>query len=387
MKKMMENKNEDRIEEAKVPERENEGISFDIEEGSDLQKTSGVLAGLQDKLLHNENVPLEQINALRNALQSVKVDLGGEKYPLLELANVPDLKFNLEIWKEILEGDRHNIEDLTFLIPGVARKLKGAHIYLDKIKSLSPEVAEVLSETASQAIFPGNSYLSLNALTELSPASAKNLGLYPGNLTLGGFIALPAGVAEGLAGNESTLSFPNVSTLSFDTAQKLSRYKSCLELKGLQGVAPEITRELLLGDMHALKISSEPFKYPDAGSDLSKSKINSLEIRTGQLDVTFAEVLAQFRGQLLTLKDVGELTPSIVEKLNICDNRWLSLWGATISSSETAEMLSKRKSKLDLLDIRGVSDEALEILCKIPNIGLSSSHTVTHLKIRKLMPR
>jgi len=208
-------------------------------EGEELNKVATDISEIKNKIDHDQPITEKNILELKENINNLTIDIGGEKVSIKEIRNREDLKRNLEIFKEIKTGNFKNHEELTFITSKVAESLSKheGNLYLDDLTSLSTKAAESLN---------GHNYLlSLNGLTSLSDNVAESLIKHEGgSLYLNGLTALSDNVAENLSKYEGYLHFDGLTALSDNVAESLSKHKGYLSLNGLISLSENVAKSL-----------------------------------------------------------------------------------------------------------------------------------------------
>jgi hypothetical protein len=167
----MEKRIENLIEETKdSPEQERRG-GFEMS-GDEAHNVAAELSLLHNLIDHDKSVTGADLKKVEENLKNMKMDVGGDMMTVEEAERIPDFKMNVEIWKEIEEGNFNNSGKLTYITPRVAESLskhKG-DLYLHRLTSLSDTAAESLSKHKG--------VLDLSGLTSLSDMAAESLSKY-----------------------------------------------------------------------------------------------------------------------------------------------------------------------------------------------------------------
>jgi hypothetical protein len=238
--------------------------------------------------------------------------------------------------------------------------LLGARVSLDRLKTLSPEVAEVLIECSE---FP----LSFDGLEDLSAETATVLARQKpvaafgcADLRLNGLKVITPAAAEALAAHRGMVLLHSLHTLdSVPLARKLAGQWGELRL-GLRELSPEIAAELAKhGGFRGDKTRSV-VKYrreDDAASVLRIDMLTSLSLET-------AEALAAHEG-VLVLNGLVSLDPAVAAALakrvgNRKNSRagTLVLNGLPAISTDVATALAAFPGELVLKGITELSPEA-----------------------------
>jgi hypothetical protein len=132
----MEHKIEENLihEAIKPTEIKREGFEMSPEQASQI---TAELSKLDDAILHDRPIHIEDLEDLSKVAKGTKIDVGGEIMTLEEAENIPDLKMNIEIWKEIRVGKFKNIYKLTRITPSVSKYLENikGDLYLGSLTS------------------------------------------------------------------------------------------------------------------------------------------------------------------------------------------------------------------------------------------------------------
>ncbi len=110
---------------------------------------------IADDLKNDRNIKAEKLIGLDDALGKLRVNFGveGETMTIAELKKVPDVAENARIYGKIeraVEQNKANgIDEVTYLTPGIARKLVSVFkpnqsMSLNSLEVMTDEVAEVL---------------------------------------------------------------------------------------------------------------------------------------------------------------------------------------------------------------------------------------------------
>ncbi|MFH1287812.1 MAG: hypothetical protein ABII25_03845 [bacterium] len=150
---MKERTNEFRFEDIKSSEAGKFAEGFEIEKTAELESVVEGISGIKEAVDHDNPVTLEQVKKIEEAMDESMVDVGGEKIPIGELKDIPDLEENVKIWKEIREGNFENVGKISFLISEIARDVckheqesNDPILILNKLTKLSEGSAKALSK-------------------------------------------------------------------------------------------------------------------------------------------------------------------------------------------------------------------------------------------------
>jgi hypothetical protein len=193
---------------------------LEMASGKETTKVAETLDTLHDAISHDRPITESNLSDLTTAIQGLSIYVGGTLMSVGEVEKIPDIKRNLEIFKEIQGGDFGNTKELTFITPLIAEhlsKLKG-DLYLRGLTTLSDTAAEHLSK------HEGNLWLS--GLTTLSDTAAEHLSKHEGNLDLDGLTTLSDTAAEYLSKHKGILDLRGLTTLSDIAAEHLSKHEN-----------------------------------------------------------------------------------------------------------------------------------------------------------------
>jgi len=200
-----------------------------LEMASDIETTevTDTLATLHDAISHDTPITESTLSGLTTAIGTLSIDVGGTLMSVAEVEKIPDLKRNMEIFKEIQDGNFDNHSQLTFITPLIAE-------FLSKHKgTLGLDGLTTLSDTAAEHLSKHKGWLWLQGLTTLTDTAAEHLSKYKGNLFLRGLTTLSNIAAEHLSKHEGWLGLNGLTTLSDTAAEYLSKHKEYLSLSGL----------------------------------------------------------------------------------------------------------------------------------------------------------
>jgi hypothetical protein len=261
------------------------------------------------------------------------------------------------------------LRGLTDLSPGAAKGLAaikaagqlGPTLRLDNLRSLSPEAAEALAasnityleltglETLSaetaRALARSKAFTgSLPGLTELSDDAAAALGTFSGNksggnkLNLFGLTTLSPAVARRLAAFKGELELDGLTYIDADTAAALATYAGPkLSLKGLKTLSAETAEQLAKAKAWNGGLSSLRSLSDEAAAALAGFEGNGLAI-TVPLSDRAVRALAGFRGSSLYL-NVPRPSDEAVRALAAFKGDSLSLAGLQEPSAELTRLL------------------------------------------------
>ncbi len=272
-----------------------------------------------------------------------------------------------------IDGSWATLDKLSTLTPEIAEVLvqPDVPLSLNGLSELSPETAARLAQHKPVAQF-GYADLRLNGLKTISAKAAEALAAHPGRVLLYslerldsiplaqklargwgelrlGLTELSPGIAAELSkhrGNEEDRTRPGV------VARRADGSASILRLDNICALAPE-TAEALAAHEGVLVLNALTTLPPAVAASLAKRTGNSKTGRSGALvlngletlSTESAAALAAFTGELV-LKALPELTP------------------------ETAAALSKHRGRLHLTGLRRLTPECHETLKTHPNLLL-----------------
>lgn len=268
---------------------------------------------------------------------------------------LPDLEVldSLPLVRRLVRQDSVFLPRVATLTPEVAAQLHGVdgsgELSLPGLAALPPEVARPLAE-------PGFYSITLGCAATLGPEAAAALAGHPGPLTFNGTTAFPASAARELARRDADILLPHVAALPADVTAALAPHEGGLVLGGVTTLSVPQARALAA---HAGPIFLESLET------LEPAAAAALADRDGELvipaltvpDADTARALADFRGDVLELPAVADLTPQVAARL--AEHRGtLSLPGVTALSAEAAGALARQRGEL-LLD--GLTELAVDV--------------------------
>jgi len=245
------------------------------------------------------------------------------------------------IWS-IVDNALRCVTDLT---PAVADQLlkclkargdwgRFSELNLERLATVTPEVAVLLSEYVGK--------LSLDGLTTLSPDVATLLAKQKGALSLNGLTTLSPDVAALLARHHGGLSLDGLTTLSPDVANLLTKYNGDLSLSGLTTLSPDVAA-LLAKHYGTLSLDGLTTLSPHAAHALSHNHDHSSEWKDTVV---------------LDLEDHAPVDDELVDLGNGPQRAGLHLGRLTTISPEVAEALAHRHGTLRLWRLQTLSPEA-----------------------------
>jgi len=193
---------------------------------------------LHDAITHDTPITESTLTGLTTAIGTLSINVGGTLMSVAETEKIPDLKRNLEIFKEIQSGDFSNSHELTFITPLIAEQLSKHEGRLD-LHGLT-----TLSDTAAEHLSKHKGDLDLLGLTTLTDTAAGHLSKHKGALYLRGLTTLTDTAAEHLSKNEGDLNLSGLTTLSDTAAEHLSKHEGALWLNGLNTLSDTVAESL-----------------------------------------------------------------------------------------------------------------------------------------------
>jgi len=244
-------------EEQEPREGAGEALRFSVEAGEQLQSVIDGLRKVHEAVLHDQDVATEDLEALQDKIGSLEVDIQGYRVPLGEMHDDPELKKNVEIWKEIEGGNFDRIEELTLLTEKIVKafELPYTSLHLDSLTTLDAKTAQALAEYDWIS-------LQLNGFTTLDAKTAQALAQFKGkNLYFNGLTTLNAQTAQALAEFKGEgLYFCGLTSLDAKTAQALAKFKGqalfLIGLTTLDAKTAQALAELEGGTLHLEGLTS-----------------------------------------------------------------------------------------------------------------------------------
>jgi len=224
----MENK-ENTFQEINDPTNASKKQGFEMVAGIETTKVTETLATLHEAITHDRPITQSNLNDLTTAIGAISIDVGGTLMSISEAEKIPDLKRNMEIFKEIQGGDFSNSNELTFITPLIAEHLSKheGNLFLSGLTTLSDSAAEHLSK------HEGDLYLS--GLITITDTASESLSKHEGDLYLDGLTTLSDSAAESLSKHKGTLYLSGLTTLSDDDAEFLSKQEGKIDLPPTAG--------------------------------------------------------------------------------------------------------------------------------------------------------
>jgi len=249
--------------------------------GKETTEVTESLDTLHDAITHDRPITESTLTGLTTAIGTLSINVGGITMSVAETENNPDIKRNMEIFKEIQDGDFSNSHELTFITPLIAEYLSKHEgiLLLEGLTTLSDIAAEhlskhegdlylrgltTLSDIAAEHLSKHKGRLDLDGLTTLSDTAAEHFSKHKGRLDLDGLTTLSDTAAEHLSKHEGDLWLFGLTTLSDIAAEHLSKHEGDLWLRGLT----------TLSDIAAEHLSKH--KYLRVSEDI-RAKINTFK--------------------------------------------------------------------------------------------------------------
>jgi len=205
---------------------------LEIVSGTETTKVTESLDTLHHAISHDTPITESNLSDLTTAIQGLSIDVGGTPMSIAEAEKIPDLKRNMEIFKEIQGGNVSNTEHLTFITPLIAESLSKHEGTLDL------EGLTTLSDTAIEFLSKHKGHLSLSSLTTITDTAAEHLSKHKGDLSLSGLTTITDTAAEHLSKHEGYLNLSGLTTLSDTAAEHLSKHKGTLWLSEASKAKP-----------------------------------------------------------------------------------------------------------------------------------------------------
>ncbi|MFA6296666.1 MAG: hypothetical protein WC663_04885 [Patescibacteria group bacterium] len=141
------------MKDVEAPEMKSEEPGLELAKGEENDAIVKNLDKIATAVEGDQAVTRGDVDDLREALQNMEVDFGGDSVPLEQLKNDSDMLNNIKVWHEIRDKNLRGADlwlryrQLTRITPKILetiidREPKGV-LYLDNLKDLSDESAEV----------------------------------------------------------------------------------------------------------------------------------------------------------------------------------------------------------------------------------------------------
>jgi len=218
---------ENTFKEIKDPKGAPKKHGFEVASDIETTEVTDTLATLHDAISHDTPITESTLSDLTTAIQGLSIDVGGTPMSIAEAEKIPDLKRNMEIFKEIQDGNFDNHSQLTFITHLIAEYLSKHEGWLD-LSGLT-----TLSDTAAEHLSKHKGTLGLDGLTTLSDIAAEHLSKHKGWLWLEGLTTLTDTAAEHLSKHKGYLYLKGLTTLTDTAAEHLSKHEGWLHLDGL----------------------------------------------------------------------------------------------------------------------------------------------------------
>lgn len=191
---------------------------------------------------------------------------------------VKDKSITVESIRNVLEVSHLHFSHLTAISLPIAELLAERHrgtLTFFAVRTISPEVAEVLSRHQGGIAFDGlerltphvagklsalNGFLAFRGLRSLPPSVAQELARHKGRLILDGLESLPSSTAAGLQEHTGDLSLTRLKTMSVKAAEALTKKPGTKILTALQSLDAMLL--LLKKDNHRVVA---PYSLDEAG--------------------------------------------------------------------------------------------------------------------------
>jgi len=191
---------------------------------------------------------------------------------------VKDKSITVESIRNVLEVAHLHFSQLTAISLPIAELLAERHrgtLTFFAVRTISPEVAEVLSRHQGGIAFDGferltphvagklsalNGFLAFRGLRSLPPSVAQELARHKGRLILDGLESLPSSTAAGLQEHTGDLSLTRLKTMSVKAAEALTKKPGTKILTALQSLDAMLL--LLEKDNHRVVA---PYSLDEAG--------------------------------------------------------------------------------------------------------------------------
>ncbi len=184
--------NENLKQDTTINEKNTKGFGVELA-GSEAKKITDELSRINDLINHDRVINIGDLENLNSIAKQTKINVGGEIMTVEEVEQIPDLKKNMEIWKEMSEGNFKRTEELTRITPTASKCLeKQSFISLPLLTSAK---GLVLSKTAN---LNGVGLNSLESAEGLVLPERINGFLNLSRLRSAEWLKLPKTIGEGL---------------------------------------------------------------------------------------------------------------------------------------------------------------------------------------------
>lgn len=312
----------------------------------------------------------------------------------LEEAGVPAARIaefqaavrELELWPLLPAQTSYELRLLEFLLRTSDRRwleMAGEFrevLYLPRLSSLSPEVADLLMRHPQEANRTGR-LLVLPALNRLDPETARALCRDDEDgVVLPGITTLTPDVATALAGG-GVVSLPGLTSITPEAARPLVTTRdavfAAVLLTGVTELPPPVaqalaeTQKLLV--LRGLRSLGTATAELLAGNDQIHFDVDLIRELTPSLAARLAN---RFSDGVLRLGGVSALSVDSAERLAGCTGG-VSLPGLTTLSPEAAAMLARCQSGVELPGLTSLSPELARSLATCPgDVSLPGLDTI-----------
>ena len=206
-------------EETPKDKEKGEKRGIEITKGEEMNKVIESIEEIKDRIEHDKPIKGKDVLKAKEAINNLTVDINGEKVLIKNIKNIENLKENIEIFKEIEQGNLDNMGKLTFLSKKSAESLsKHEGMFdLDGLKSLTDKSAESLSKHEGM--------LNLEGLKSLTDKSVESLSKHEGKLFLSGLESITDKSAESLSKHKGWLDLRGLKSITDKSAESLSKHK------------------------------------------------------------------------------------------------------------------------------------------------------------------
>ena len=316
---------------------------------------------------------LEGLTSLSPETAAVLAELSREQWEgrLPKLKTIPD-GVALALAKRELGYYKlpYLLEGLT-AISDEAGKMLGPKLNgrLPALKVLSVELAEGLAKKRGDILFRGD--LHLSGLTTLSPAAARAISKWDGQIYFDGLTEISDETLKALAEHKVPLGetyfvhLRGLKTLSNEGAEILAAWpKWCGDLPALTALSETSAAALASSRNWNGNLSSVKTITPNMAKTLSGRQGNLLLDGLTTLSEETAKELARHQGGVLSLNGLTSVSDNVVVVLATREDR-LSLNGLKSLSDREAAALGKHKGDWLILDgLASLTDEAARSLAR-----------------------
>lgn len=155
-------------------EKEKQEPGLELVRNQELDAVVDAANDLAEKVEGDEKVTGDDVLKLDEALGKVKFYFYGEEMTIDEVREILDLKRNMEIWKQIEEGDLKRVAELTFIVSNITSKLieKWEREY---VHYLALEKLKILSDDVARQLFSSELSISLRNVRNMSDKAIEYL--------------------------------------------------------------------------------------------------------------------------------------------------------------------------------------------------------------------